>query len=494
MGGHAWLVRALRTRVWLVPVVVVMLALGTHHITVPEMWRDELASWTAATRSVPELFTLLSHIDASSGAYYLVLHYVAAVFGASPLALRLPSLLAMCAAAACVSLVGKRLFSRRAGLAAGTVFALLPSVSRFGQEARSYAFVVMFVALSTLLLLRALERPVWLRWAGYALALAASGVFHLVALSCVAGHLAVVWLQWQRDRERRYWRFIAAVAVALLPVIPVALAALPQAKAQIGNVAEPALTTPLTDVTQLWLMLFCSGIGAGAVIVFAGLAWTTRRRAAAIGTAMALLPTVAVLVVSEFGTSYYMARYFMFTVPAWAVLAGAGIATVSRLRAMAIALVALAALIYPDQQAVRLPLAHDWWNYPLPPAPPAFQYSAAAKVIAGEWQPGDGVVYGERGSAPLTDLGIEYNLPDRVHLTDVLATGSPQAGGTWVPPECPSPTDCLRTGPKRVWVVNTDPTMFGGMEEGKIDGLLEYYGTVESTSVPGITVTLMVRD
>jgi mannosyltransferase len=291
-----------------------------------------------------------------------------------------------------------------------------------------------------------------------------------------------------------YWGFPVAAAVALLPVIPVALAALPQANAQLGRVPRPELTTPLTDLTQLWLMLFCSGIGAGAVIVFAGLAWTNRRRAAAIGTAMALLPTVVVLVVSEFGTSYYMARYFLFTVPAWAVLAGAGIATVSRLRAMAIALVALAALIYPDQQAVRLPLAHDWWNYPVAPAQPVFQYSAAAKIIATEWQPGDGVVYGERGTAPLTDLGIEYNLPPQVHLNDVLALTTPQAAGTWSPPECPSPTDCLKTGPQRIWVVNTADTSFGGMEDNKVDGLLDHYSTVESiTSVLGITVTLMSR-
>jgi mannosyltransferase len=486
MGGLAWLARALRARVWLAPAVV-MLALGLHHIGVPEMWRDELASWSAATRSLPDLFTLLSHIDASSGAYYLLLHGVAAVFGTSPLALRAPSVLAMCVAAGCVALIGQRMFSRRAGLAAGMVFALLPSVSRFAQEARSYALVVMAVALSTLLLLRALERADWWRWAAYAAALGATGLLHLVALSCVAGHLVVVMAQGKGSRC-----FPIAVAAGLALVLPVALVAYPQAHDQIGQVAKPELSTPLTDLTQLWAMVFCSGIGAGVVLVFAGLAWTDRRRAALVATAMALLPTIAILVLSELGFSYYMARYFLFTAPAWAVLAGAGIATASRLRVIAIALVGVAALTYPDQQAVRLPLAHDWWNYPAPPTMPAYQYSAAAQVIAGSWRPGDGVVYGERGTAPLTDLGIEYNLPARVRLDDVLAVGSARAAGTWAPAE--GSADRLASGPRRLWVVNTGPDAFTGMETAKVDGLLDHYSTMESTTAPGITVTLMVRD
>ena len=493
MGFAAWLVRALRTRVWLVPVVL-MLVLGLHHIATPEVWRDELASWSAATRSLPELFTLLSHIDASSGVYYVFLHFVTVLFGASPLALRAPSVLAMCVAAACVSLTGQRLFSRRAGLAAGVVFAMLPSVSRFAQEARSYAFVVMVVALSTLLLLRALERPVWWRWVLYALTITGAGVLHLVALSCVAGHLAVVALHWHRNRETGpLWQFPLSVAGGLIPVVPIALVALPQADKQIGMVARPALDTPLTDLTQLWLMLFCSGIGAGAVIVFSGLSWNAGKRAAATGAAMALVPTVAILIVSEFGVSYYMARYFLFTVPAWAVLAGAGVASLIRLRSMVVALVALALLTYPDQQAVRLPLAHDWWNYPVASIPQAYQYSAAANTIVTNWHPGDGVVYGERGSASLTDLGVQYHLPPQVHLNDVLAIGSAQEAGTWVPFERAA-VDGLKTGPARVWVVNTADTIFGGMEKGKADALREYYKPVKTVKVPGITVTLMVHD
>ncbi|MFC0436565.1 glycosyltransferase family 39 protein [Kutzneria buriramensis] len=497
MGAIAWLVRVLRTRVWLAPLVV-MLALGLHYITQPQVWRDELASWTAASRSFPDLWHLLSHIDLANGAYYVVLHPVIAVFGDGALAMRAPSVLAMCVATVCVSLIGQRLFSRRAGLAAGMVFALLPSVSRFAQEARAYAFVVMFVALATLFLLWALDRPSWWRWLLYALSLSAAGIFHLVALTCVAGHIAVIFLHRGRDDEERrplreYWWFPAAVLVALLPVIPLALGSLPQTSAQIGW-PKPDLHNPLGSATTMWLMLFCSGIGAGAVVVFAGLAWNNEKRSAAIGTALALLPTAAVVVASELGTSYYVARYLMFTVPAWAVLAGAGVATVSRLRGVAVALLALALLMWPDQQAIRAPQSHDWWNYPAPNNFPSFDYLGASKIIAAGWQPGDGVVYGERGQFPMTDLGVEYNLHGRMPLVDVLATRTAEANGTWNPPECPSPDSCLASGPQRLWVLNTyasDPFSF--MEQPKIDALKKYYTVTRTSTVAGITVALMVH-
>src|SRR6185312_2573237 len=56
-----------------------------------------------------------------------------------------------------------RLAGARAGLVAGLVFALVPSVSRFAQEVRFYALATLVATLATLLLLRALDRPSALR-------------------------------------------------------------------------------------------------------------------------------------------------------------------------------------------------------------------------------------------------------------------------------------------------------------------------------------------
>ena len=126
------------------------LVLGLYQMGRPELWRDELASWSFASRPVSDLIASARHTGATQLAYYLLLHGWIAAFGDSADAMRTLSALAMAAAAACVALVGRRLAGARAGLTAGLVFALVPSVSRFAQEIRFYALAVLVTTLATL--------------------------------------------------------------------------------------------------------------------------------------------------------------------------------------------------------------------------------------------------------------------------------------------------------------------------------------------------------
>ncbi|MBU8856876.1 glycosyltransferase family 39 protein [Micromonospora sp. WMMB482] len=179
--------------VWVVPgllTLVVTLA-GLGHA---QPWRDELATWSAATRPVPDLTRMTRTIDAATGPYYLLVHGWTTVAGTSPTALRLPSALAMAVAAALTARLGAVLAGRRAGLLAGLLFAVLPVTSRYGQEARPYALATLLAVLATLLLVDALRRPTWRRWAGYALAVAALALLHLIALTLLAAHAVVVLL------------------------------------------------------------------------------------------------------------------------------------------------------------------------------------------------------------------------------------------------------------------------------------------------------------
>lgn len=57
----------------------------------PSLWFDEAATISAAThRSLPELWRLLTHIDAVHGLYYLFMHGWFAVFPATEFWSRLP--------------------------------------------------------------------------------------------------------------------------------------------------------------------------------------------------------------------------------------------------------------------------------------------------------------------------------------------------------------------------------------------------------------------
>src|SRR5262249_52801692 len=149
-------------------------------------------SWSAASRSVPHLWELLHNFDAYNGLYYLLLHYWMSVFGDSVFAMRLPSALAMAAAAGCVTHIGRQMFCARAGLFAGLAFAAMPSVSAYAQQARGYALTVLAVAVGTIVLLRAVQRPRWWAWPVFALVLVLIGWLKLVALAVVPAYAVVL--------------------------------------------------------------------------------------------------------------------------------------------------------------------------------------------------------------------------------------------------------------------------------------------------------------
>ena len=144
--------------VLLIPALIT-LAIGAWDLGAPSYWRDEAATVDAETRSIPALLHMLTNVDAVHGAYYLLMWPVVHTFGTSEIALRLPSLVAMTAAAIGVAALGRRLHSPRAGLLAGLVFAVLPQASRYAQEARSYALVLACAVLASYLLVRATGDP-----------------------------------------------------------------------------------------------------------------------------------------------------------------------------------------------------------------------------------------------------------------------------------------------------------------------------------------------
>jgi mannosyltransferase len=262
----------------------------------------------------------------------------------------------MAAAAACVALVGRRLAGPRAGLISGLVFALVPSVSRFAQEVRFYALAVLAATLATLLLLRALDRPSVPRWLGYAASLALVGYIDLVALSVVAGHIAGAVLRCWYDRDRRQLRFLAAVAAGLAASVPVILLGVTQAKYQITWIARPGLD--LADFAFFGRNLFYSTSVAAALIVVAVLAWAVAWREAAFMAALAIGPVAAAWLVSQGSYSYFFPRYLLFTVAAWAVLAGIGLSRLDARIAASAGLI-LAVLGAGNQQAIRQPGAHN---------------------------------------------------------------------------------------------------------------------------------------
>jgi mannosyltransferase len=476
------------------------LALGFYQVGRPELWRDELASWSFGTRPLSSLIATARHTGATQLAYYLLLHIWITVFGDSADAMRSLSVLAMAAAAACVTAVGRALAGPRAGLLSGLVFALVPSVSRFAQEVRFYSLEVLVAMLATLLLLRALDRPSARRWLAYAVCLALLGYIDLVALSVVAGHAAGVALRWQQDRDRRplCW-FAGAAAAGLAPCLPLAVLGSAQAADQVKWIPRPGLD--LATFSFFGRNLFYSTSVAAALIVLALLAWAVAWQQAAFMTAIAVLPVAAVWLASQGAYSYFFPRYLLLTVGAWAVLAGIALNRLDLKIAVA-GLAVIAMLGAGDQQVIRAPGAHNWTTYPVGLGGSYEGYAQAAQVVARQARAGDGIVYQSQAGAQRW-LMIGYGL--KYYLARDLPPGTPaprqlfiaetgaQADGLY-PLPCQHPAACLGAEP-RIWIVasGSPRSPYSAVTRAQAALLRPHYRLTVVRHVPSLTVFLLVR-
>jgi mannosyltransferase len=529
---------------WAVPAVVTA-AFGLIEIGVPQLWRDELASWSAASRSLPQLWAMLHNIDAVLGIYYFGLHLWMAVFGDSATAMRLPSVFAMAAAAAVVALIGRRLGGGVAGIASGLVFAVVPSVSRYAQEARPYAFATFFAALATLVFLRAMERPSWSRWTIYAVVLAAAGASNLIALCVAAGHLIIVlWDFCQRtvriggdgtaDSGRALpggrlgpegsplllvKRFCAAAVVGAILVSPLVIAGHAQQGWQIGQQASPHVAQLIGVSGGLWQELFASVPVAVAVMLLAVVSLVAapdarRRSIAGYALAFAIVPVVAVWLISRGPTSYWTFRYMLFSIAGWSVGAGVGIAYLAdrfkqarlarltgalspRFTLAAVLVVVVGLLGIHDQLAIRQNEAHNLWAYPeMPSNGQPVDYQAAAAVIAANERPGDGIVYQVSDENHYqVDTAMAYYLRGKVPKPVFQAATQVQSNSLQ-PVECedPSVPGCI-TGTPRIWVVFVDHLAsdpFSALEWPQ-ESLLQILGyqTQQMWQENGVTVALL---
>lgn len=117
------------------------------------LWLDETASWFRVRTG---LISILHQPDVflMSTVYASVLWAFQATLGRSEWVLRLPSLLAMCASTFLLYRLAVRLVDREFALSAAAVYMLLHSVAFAACDARPYAFTILAVIASTLLLVR----------------------------------------------------------------------------------------------------------------------------------------------------------------------------------------------------------------------------------------------------------------------------------------------------------------------------------------------------
>jgi mannosyltransferase len=417
------------------PLVIAVLAslVGGAVASRPSLWFDESATISAsASRSLPDLWRMLGHIDAVHGLFYLLMHGWFALVPPTEFWSRVPSCLAVGSAAAGVVVFGKQFLPRTTAVCAGIVFAILPRVTWAAVEARSYALTAAAAVWLTVLLVTSVRRNRWWLWLLYSLALMLSILLNVYLVLLVPAYAVVTPVLRRRKPVLLWWAITSAVAVgALTPLMLFAH----------GQSFQVAWIYPLNwhnvlDVVQHQYFDNSVPFAILAALIFAA-ALTIRltgrwhsagdtRRVLRICAAWIVVPTAVSLIYSAISDPFYYPRYLFFTTPAMAVVLAVCIVAVARTpRWIALVLVALTAAAFPNYLlSQRQRYAKEGWDY-----------SDVADVISTHAAPGDCLVVDNtvgwlpgpirsllaaRPAAyrPLVDVGRGVPAPERGTLWD----------------------------------------------------------------------------
>ncbi|MFE5671532.1 glycosyltransferase family 39 protein [Agromyces sp. NPDC056523] len=365
---------------------------------VPSLWGDEAASIMSARREWESLVALLGTVDAVHGVYYALLHVWVDLVGASPFAVRLPSALAVGAAAAGLYLLVRRRADRWVALVAACVFAVMPRVTYVATEARSMALATAIAVWTTLLLLRLLDGPArraW--WVVYAIGLAAGTYVFLYAGLLILVHVVVVVHRMARagassgGAAGRLHPFAFTWAGAALLAAPVAVLAIRQ-REQIAFRGQQDIVSLASVLVSPWFILPAVAAVAWTLMVVGvvtGVAhrhdatWSGRRELLVLAGAWVVLPAAVLLILTALVTPAFTPRYLVVSAPGVAILIAVGCSALPRLVPRVAAVAALVALAVPAYVDQRTPYAKNGRT----------DWQAVSAAVAELAEPGDGIVF-----------------------------------------------------------------------------------------------------
>nr|WP_238345016.1 glycosyltransferase family 39 protein [Actinopolymorpha cephalotaxi] len=284
-------------------------------------------------------------------------------FGDGEAWLRLPSAVAMAVAVGMLADLGRRWWGSGAGVAAGLLLALSPMASRYAQEARPYALAVLASVAAAWCLWRAAgsaESPRsagsarrW--WIAYAVASAALGVVHVVALVVLVAHPLLVSAASGRTRRTRGddpqqagaqgpgpqgsgapWRaYVLATGAGLVLPALVAVAAFGQ-RATVSWIPPTSRSVLLDSFVAMagggaYLLLLGALAVAGALRATRGPARAERGRLLVASLCWLAVPPLA-LAALGLVTPVFLPRYLLVCAPALALLASSAFAAPGRSR------------------------------------------------------------------------------------------------------------------------------------------------------------------
>jgi hypothetical protein len=332
---------------WLVPVLLTLTALASSRLNADPLWYDEWYSLYYAGAAplygpitpAEVIARIDPQVEFNPPGYYLLLHIWTGLAGGSAFSGRALSLLLGILTAALVYRLGCDLDGRRAGW--GAVLTLGASAFFISQlhELRAYTLFPLLVTLT-----------IWEYWcftqstdlhpvrfaAAYALGLTALLYTHYMAIPLVAAlavyHLALA------PKGRRWWVVLGLSALAGLAFLPWLGVSLQATASVTGDASRDFYAQSASALVGNLLNQFTSGSPALLVIVAV---YARRGRAAHLVWMLILVGVAVVLVVNQQLRFIGIARYLVGFWPLLALLAGLGLAAMSRARLRPIVILAI---------------------------------------------------------------------------------------------------------------------------------------------------------
>ena len=309
------------------------LGLGFYHLSSRSLWLDEGYTWLTAAQSTKGIWAIAGSQGYHLLPYYLLIHALIGWFGDSAFVLRAPSVIAGAAAVPLMYMLAARLGGRLVGLYAGVLLVVSQPLVFWQQNARDYAFVVLFSVAATLAAVVGIQNRSLGPLVAWALIMAVGCYTHPeMLLLVVPQELAM--LLWSRSARIRIG-IVGLTAVGALLNLPVLFNAVHSSVYQ----TTPLLPPGVNSATEIATFL-ASGAGAGIpvtatdhallgvtfALTVVGVAMlgadlvergcTPENLGLGLGLAWLVLPPVLSWLVSESGHPDFLDRYLILSLPA----------------------------------------------------------------------------------------------------------------------------------------------------------------------------------
>jgi mannosyltransferase len=358
----------------------------------PSFWFDEAATIAAANRSEIDILRLLLNFDAVHGLYYLAMHAWFSLVPINEFTARLPSAVAVGAAAAGLVVLGRLVADRPTASAAAVAFTVLPRTLWSAVEARSYALTAAVAVWLTVVLVIAAARRGSALWALYSLALALATVTYVYLALLVLAHAATLALS--RNR-RQLLPFAIAVAAGLALASPLIALTAGQRQTQLwwlgaGNYLAGVFWEQWLTRSRLFLCACVIVLVWGSVVLVAR---KIAGDALAVAVPWVLVPTAVLVGYSALFSDIYAPRYLTYTGPGLGLLLGVCLVAIARNRSRILAVLLVMLALSSSTAFVTQRSVYG--------KPGGADYSEIATVIKANSRPHDCVVFGFADHEPL---------------------------------------------------------------------------------------------